>query len=99
MHTSEPWELEEDVIGDAFWIIKRDSAETFTHIAEIYNSDDAHLVIAAPDLLEACELIDTQLKKEGYIPRKYKRRISVFLSDDEIKILQTAIAKARGDAA
>ena len=56
-HTPGPWEASQEWpknIADAWYV------HDTTHgiqIAEIYGSGNAHLIAAAPDLLEACELV------------------------------------------
>ena len=100
-HTPGPWEARRQ-LADGYlikkegWEIRTDAYDVATWIergAPIRREGDAHLIAAAPDLLEACKnaMAEIAIMDVSSLPR--------YDQDRYLKAIQTlsaAIAKARG---
>jgi hypothetical protein len=103
-HTPGPWKWVDKYqsrIGDKTWSLVHDgnficgvlSCDGETNSPQLCNESDAHLIAAAPDLLEALEMVrdaDDDCIKDG-IPR--------WCTDSARRAIDQAIAKATGGGA
>lgn len=100
-HTPGPWlwEKDHDTGGYVVWTRQPHTGELATVNPDDINGKwpakaNAHLIAAAPDLLEACQnmrgLYDTPVER--------RRRSEDPLYDDAVSQLRAAIAKATGES-
>ena len=89
-HTHGPWMFDPSLKGDGSfggsYIVSNNAKKTWP-LAEVYREDNARLIAAAPDLLEALKALVADLK-----PYMGQGRM-----DDKIRNAIAAIAKATGE--
>ena len=89
-HTHGPWMFDATLKGDGSfggsYIVSNNATRTWP-LAEVYREDNARLIAAAPDLLEALKALVADLK-----PYMGQGRM-----DDKIRNAIAAIAKAMGE--
>ena len=89
-HTPGPWMFDATLKGDGSfggsYIVSNNAKRTWP-LAEVYREDNARLIAAAPDLLEALKALVADLK-----PYMGQGRM-----DDKIRNAIAAIAKATGE--
>ena len=89
-HTPGPWMFDATLKGDGSfggsYIVSNNAKRTWP-LAEVYREDNAHLIAAAPELLEALKALVADLK-----PYMGQGRM-----DDKIRNAIAAIAKAMGE--
>ena len=89
-HTPGPWMFDATLKGDGSfggsYIVSNNAKRTWP-LAEVYREDNARLIAAAPDLLEALKALVADLK-----PYMGQGRM-----DDKIRNAIAAIAKAMGE--
>ena len=89
-HTPGPWMFDATLKGDGSfggsYIVSNNAKKTWP-LAEVYREDNARLIAAAPDLLEALKALVADLK-----PYMGQGRM-----DDKIRNAIAAIAKATGE--
>jgi len=94
MHTPGPWELKTHIEkgesqGAPYMFVQ--SCENGEIISRVSNFDNARLIAAAPELLEACEKAHDELCKATFSGRGDVRGL-----DYAIDKIKSAVAKAEG---
>ncbi|QDP54179.1 MAG: hypothetical protein GOVbin4685_39 [Prokaryotic dsDNA virus sp.] len=88
-HTKGPWVVSAKGIGGA---TVSEDVNRKNHIACLVNKEDAHLIAAAPELLEALELALDAIKWW-----ENEHSCCAGATDDSIEKISSAIAKAKGE--
>lgn len=84
MHTPKPWESSRDAVPEGHVQSTVYSEATGERVATVFASEDnVSLIVAAPELLEACEAVLYHIEHDCE-------------GNDTADILRAAIAKARG---
>ncbi len=97
-HTKGPWEIIPFIESDAEILIRASNYRhcVYAYFARIGGTSDemkanAHLITAAPDLLDACKIVLERLDKDNAHLQRNKGAMPL-----EMDVLVAAIAKAEG---
>lgn len=64
-HTPGPWKTTPQTFSPSIWIERQDAGNDEAAIASVRSRDDARLIAAAPELLEALSEVMALLRKEA----------------------------------
>ena len=87
-HTKGPWQIEDT--SDDDYSIETAGGDVITSVDGYTSQADVQLIAAAPDLLEALQVVDRVMDR-------YNLPGPVYLSIEEGKAIQAAIAKTKGE--